>query len=499
MSRERMQMQIERAERAVREGREKAASGPMRQRYHFMAETGWLNDPNGLIFYKGCYHFFYQYNPYGAFWDSMHWGHAVSKDLVHWEYLPLALAPSEEYDDHPQGGCFSGTAIEHEGKLYLFYTAVANYGQGLEQSQCVAFSEDGIHFEKYEGNPVIVAPEGVRRDQFRDPKVFRLGEKFYLLVAACLRGRGQALLYESKDLLHWSLRGPLAENRGEWGWMWECPDFFPVGDKYVLTCSPTGVGDHTAIYQVGEFDGKRGRFFPERTGEMDWGFEFYAPQSFEAPDGRRITVGWAGQWQWMPLFKDWGPTYKEGWCGFFNLPREVRISEDQRPCFVPVKELETLREGGFRLSSLKVGDQPCHVPAGDGVSFEMKFRLDLEKTDARALQLRLRDGEGRFTLVKIDLSEAEILVDRSHADGWSVGVSRCPLLLKGKKELDVHLFSDQSSLEIFADGYRSCSSNNIYASDDQNGISFLALGGEARIFDIETYGMKSSCNSSRRD
>lgn len=138
----------------------------MRQNYHFMAQTGWINDPNGLIYYKGRYHLFFQYNPYYGFWDYMHWGHAVSEDLVHWEYLPLALAPSESYDDHMRGGCFSGSAIEHDGKLFLMYTGTKNDGNGFEQSQCIAYSEDGIHFEKYEGNPVITAPPNVPKDFF---------------------------------------------------------------------------------------------------------------------------------------------------------------------------------------------------------------------------------------------------------------------------------------------------------------------------------------------
>ena len=134
--------------------------GKMRQRYHFMPQTGWLNDPNGLIYFKGKYHFFFQYNPYSGFWDCMHWGHAVSDDLMHWDYLPLALAPSEEYDNYPKGGCFSGSAIEYDGKLCIMYTGTANYGNGIEQTQCLAFSEDGTHFKKYKGNPVLTAPEG---------------------------------------------------------------------------------------------------------------------------------------------------------------------------------------------------------------------------------------------------------------------------------------------------------------------------------------------------
>ena len=133
MSKELMLRNIERAQRAIDENRETVKNGRMRQRYHFMGETGWINDPNGLIYYKGKYHFFYQYNPYYGHWDYMHWGHAVSDDMLHWEYLPLALAPSESYDDHMRGGCFSGSAIEHDGKLFLMYTGVTNDGKDLSR------------------------------------------------------------------------------------------------------------------------------------------------------------------------------------------------------------------------------------------------------------------------------------------------------------------------------------------------------------------------------
>ena len=230
MSKELMIERIEKAQKEIEAKRETVQQGKFRQDYHFMAETGWINDPNGLIYFKGKYHFFYQYNPYSGFWDYMHWGHAVSEDMIHWEYLPLALAPSEVYDDHLKGGCFSGSAIEHDGKLFLIYTGTCNNGKGFEQSQCIAYSEDGIHFEKYEGNPVITAPEGVPTDLFRDPKVWKHDDTYYVVCGASQNGFAQARLYKSTDMFHWEFVNVLAESRGEWGYMWECPDFYPVGD-----------------------------------------------------------------------------------------------------------------------------------------------------------------------------------------------------------------------------------------------------------------------------
>lgn len=493
MSEELLRQNIAKAQTEIERQKDNVKNGEMRQRYHFMPQTGWLNDPNGLIYFRGKYHFFFQYNPYSGFWDSMHWGHAVSEDMLHWEYLPLALAPSEEYDDYPKGGCFSGSAIEHDGKLFLVYTGTANRGNGVEQTQCVAYSEDGIHFIKYEENPVVRAPEGISADCFRDPKVWHHEDTYYMVCGASRDQRGLALIYQSKDMLHWTYLNILAESRGEWGFMWECPDLFPAGDQFVLTFSPMGSGDHTSVYLAGDFDYKTGKFDAHTCREIDWGFDYYAPQSFLAPDGRRIMVGWSNEWEWMPLWKDWGPTYKEGWCGFFNLPREVRMMEDGMLQFIPIAEVKNLREDGQCKAMLAVTEEETELEAGDGVCYELLFKIDLEKTEADRLEVMLRCGAGRKTVCEFDFRQAEMRVDRTEADGWSRGVSRSVLCLRGKKELDVHIFSDQSSLEIFADQYCNNHSNNIFAGASQNQLKMRAHGGKAVIRDIETYGLKTSC------
>ncbi|MCD8217711.1 MAG: glycoside hydrolase family 32 protein [Clostridiales bacterium] len=493
MSKKLMLKNIEKAQQEIDRKTEVVKQGRMRQHYHFMAQTGWLNDPNGLIFYKGKYHFFYQYNPYCGFWDYIHWGHAVSDDMLHWEYLPIALAPSEHYDDHRKGGCFSGSAIEHDGKLFLAYTGTTNNGNGFEQTQCIAYSEDGIHFEKYDGNPVLKAPEGVPADQFRDPKVWEHEGTYYMVCGASRENRAQALLYRSTDLIHWEFFNVLAESRGEWGSMWECPDFYPLGDKYVLMFSPMGAGERTAVYLVGDFDYETGKFTCQVSGEMDWGFDFYAPQSFLAPDGRRLIVGWANEWDWMPFWKDWGPTYREGWCGSFNIPREVLLTEDGDLQFVPIREIETLRKNTSFVESMVVSGEEQELQAGDGVSFEMKMKINLERATAEQFRLQLRCGEGKKTVCLFDFKNAQMSVDRNEADGWSRGVSRSVMYLQGKKELDIHILSDQSSLEIFTDQYRNNHSVNVFAGDGQNQILVSAAGGTVILEDIEGYGL-TECN-----
>lgn len=493
MSKELMLENIEKAQREIDAKKDIIKNGKMRQHYHFMTQTGWLNDPNGLIYYKGKYHFFYQYNPYYGFWDYMHWGHAVSDDMLHWEYLPLALAPSEDYDDHLRGGCFSGSAIEHDGKLFLMFTGTTNDGKGFEQTQCIAYSEDGIHFEKYEGNPVLTAPEGVPTYQFRDPKVWKHEDTYYMVCGASRDNKAQALLYRSKDMLHWEFFNVLAESRGEWGYMWECPDFYPMGDKYVLMFSPMGAGERTVVYLVGDFDYETGKFSYHVNGEIDWGFDYYAPQSFLAPDGRRLIVGWANAWDWMPFWKDWGPTYKEGWCGSFNIPREVRMKEDGTLQFVPIKEIETIRTDAYTKDCLIIQEEETELKAGDGVSFEIKLKVDLQNTDADKLEIGLRCGDGRKTVCTFDFKNAQMTVDRNNADGWSEGVSRSVMYLAGKKELDIHILSDQSSVEIFTDDYQNNHSLNVFAGNEQNQVKLRSFGGKVTITDIETYGL-SECN-----
>ena len=492
MSKELMQQRIKQAQEEIDSRREQVKAGKMRQHYHFMPEKGWMNDPNGFIFFDGKYHFFYQTNPYEPFWNSMHWGHAVSSDLVNWEYLPLALAPSEAYDDHPKGGCFSGSAIEHEGKLYLMFTASANFGRGMEQTQCIASSEDGIHFEKYEGNPVITAPDFAEPGEFRDPKIWKHGEYFYCVLAARLNGNGAALLYRSSDILHWEYVNVLAESRGEWGDMWECPDLFPVGDKYILTFSPVRSGDHTSVFLKGDFDYKTGRFRTESASEIDWGFDYYAPHSFQAPDGRRITTAWANGWEWMPGWKDWGPAYKEGWTSFFSLSREVNLLADGRVQFTPIRELKELRIDAHKEAEISVTGERLPLTAGDGISCELRFDIDLDRTDAQSVELCLRSGEGKKTVCLIDLAKGELSVNRNHSDGWSRGVSRSLLFLKDRKLLDVHIFLDQSSIEIYTDNYTNNHSNNVYAGDEQNAITVRAEGGKAVLCNYESYGLRGT-------
>lgn len=231
--------------RKFEEVSEKMIAEEERPAFHLSARTGWMNDPNGFSYYKGKYHLFYQYNPYNSYWGPMHWGHAVSDDLLHWEYLPTALAPDEFYD---RDGCFSGGAVTlPDGRQLLMYTGVirerqANGGYTEVQTQCLAVG-DGVDYEKYENNPVLDerdVPEGSSRKDFRDPKVWQEADGTYRCVVGSRSadGSGQILLYSSEDGFRWQFKSILASNRNRFGKMWECPDFFQLDGKWVLLTSP---------------------------------------------------------------------------------------------------------------------------------------------------------------------------------------------------------------------------------------------------------------------
>lgn len=298
--------------------------------YHFEPEKGWINDPNGLCWFKGEYHAFFQHNPYAAKWDTMHWGHAVSKDLVHWEELPIALFPTEPYEN--SGGCFSGSALEKDGVLYLMYTSVS---EELGQTQSIAMSRDGRTFEKYEGNPVIAqSPVDPSSKDFRDPKIFPYGEGYRMVCGAGVDGLGSVLLYRSEDLLHWEYMGPIFQSR-DFGPVPECPDMFELSGKWVLVFSRMDEG-RASQFIVGSFDGEH--FTPESYQIVEKGPDFYAPQTFLDPKGRRVLIAWLSSWE-RPV--------PEGAvrAGALSIPRELTLADGRVRNYPVVEAQPLLRDG----------------------------------------------------------------------------------------------------------------------------------------------------------
>lgn len=461
-----------------------AAASPLRQRYHFMPPAGWANDPNGCVYYNDRYHLFYQHNPYAPRWGSMHWGHAVSSDMLHWEHLPIALAPSSALDDHPKGGCFSGCAVPlPDNTLALVYTAV-NEDNTNPVTQCMAIGKDGVCFDKLAQNPIVTKlPPNVPCD-LRDPKVLRHGKFWYMVLGAALGGSalqggdGGALLYRSANLLEWEYLGVFAQSQGRFGTMWECPDLFPIGDKWVLTFSPMFCGSKTSVYWVGEMDFETPRFIPQQDGVLDWGGEYYAVQTYAAPGERRIAMAWQNGWEWMPWWKGFGPTAEQSWCGCMALPRELGLDPAGRLTAAPIAELKALRLSSACVERQIIHAQSVRLPCPSPDCCELEFRLSLSGTTARRVLLDLRIAEGRYTRITLDLGAGELFFDRSHSDGGQCNGNRSAPLKSAGSELQLRLFCDTISVELFVEESCVAMSNLIYPAKSLPYISICAEQGQ---------------------
>ena len=312
---------------------------------------GWINDPNGFAPYKGEYHLFFQYYPYDTKWGPMHWGHVKTRDFIRWERLPAALAPDSEYD---RDGCFSGSAVElPDGRHLLMYTGVRNVRRrnGMIESfqtQCIAIG-DGKDYNKSECNPVIDAaliPEGGSVHDFRDPKIWREGDTYYAVIGnRSADGSGTILLYQSEDAVHWEYVSVLSACHNQCGRMWECPDFFPLDGKDVLLVSPqemTAIGlefhpGNANVCLIGHYDKKAHHLNRENVQAIDYGLDFYAPQTLLTDDGRRVMIGWMQNWETSSCRKQ-----ELRFMGQMTVPRELSV-RGGRLYQNPVRELEKYR------------------------------------------------------------------------------------------------------------------------------------------------------------
>lgn len=482
---------VERADRFIRESKP-SLNPEYRLNYHLMAEYGWMNDPNGFIHSGGVYHLFYQHYPYKPFWGPMHWGHAVSRDLLHWEYLPVALAPGEAYD---KDGCFSGSAVEVDGKLVLMYTGHrvtgADPNRDYEQVQALAVSEDGIAFTKYSGNPVIglgQIPTGVSRKDFRDPKVTKIGAHYYAVLGSNdAQGNGLVLLYRSSDLKAWTFVSILAKSDGTMGDNWECPDLFPLGGKYVLMLSPQRMpaqGEqyrnlHSTMYMVGEFDPETGSFQANSRAQVDHGFDFYAPQSAVDDKGRRIVIGWMDMWE-----QDVPTQQGHHWAGAMSLPRVV-VPDGDRLLFQPVPEVETWRTAPYELGVTPLdGELPLDI-SGDCYELQVEF----EPGTAAQFGLKLRcDGAGKEeTVIAYDHSEGVLVLDRDRA-GIGPGGRRKATVSLTDGRLRLRIFMDKSSVEIFAGDGEVVMTARIYPGPASLGMALFSTG-ECRVHRLRKWDL----------
>ena len=308
------------------------------QKIHFKAPNCWINDPNGFIWYKGWYHLFYQCFPYSAHWGRMHWGHAVSKDLVNWEEKGIALFPSKTDD---RSGCFSGSAIEYKDKMYIYYTGVNYTEEDPENINCcindtftaaqlMITSEDGMKFDNITDKKTVIPPIEDKKigdkNHTRDPKVWRGKDAWHMVLGSTVDKNGRLLFYKSSDLKTWQYLN-YCEKDG-FGWMWECPDFFEIDGKGVTIFSPMGFFndgngyDSVAVCMLSSFDENTGKMeLSENYQLFDYGIDLYAPQSTTDKDGNRVVIAWAR----MP---EAVITEKGEWCGMMCIPRIVDVKNN---------------------------------------------------------------------------------------------------------------------------------------------------------------------------
>ncbi|MDD3231472.1 MAG: glycoside hydrolase family 32 protein [Oscillospiraceae bacterium] len=492
---QRLERQIGRATQSVNAVKDIVAQGRFRQGYHLMPPAYWMNDPNGFIYYKGRYHLFYQHNPYSAVWANMHWGHASSEDLVHWIHHPIALAPSEPYDTCFRGGCYSGSSVVAKEKLIIMYTANLVEHGVQTQKQCLAWSDDGIHFSKYHNNPVIDCPKELDAANFRDPKIWKHGDLWYCVVASRINGDACCAIFRSTDLIQWEYKGVLVRGEGKLGSMWECPDFFPLEDKYVLQFSPMNLGVYKTVYLVGDMDYDTCRFTWKTKGEIDAGFDFYGPQTMQAPDGRRIMIGWQNAWDWMPWFSSFGAAPMENWCGCMSIPREITLGQDDSLQFKPVDEIKLLRNSAQDFGLLKCAEGVKQsLIVGDNVHFELNLDIDLHQTNADSLQIHIRHSDFEDTLIQLDFKNQVLTFDRSHSDFCMKGTMTRPLSLNSDVNLSLNLFSDTSSIELFV-GDTLCMDCAVFAENKSNELFFESFGGDTI---LNAYGWQMPRNKKYR-
>jgi len=463
-----------------------------RPRYHFTPPQNFMNDPNGLVFYDGEYHLFYQHNPFGEVWGHMSWGHAVSRDLVHWEHLPVAL--------HEEDGVmiFSGSAVvdwqntsgfgkDSHPPLIAIYTGHSEE----EQNQNIAYSLDrGRTWIKYEGNPVL----SIGAREFRDPKVFWHEPTQRWIMVTALSDQFKVRFDSSQDLKRWTHLSDFGPSSAVDG-IWECPDLFslPVESdsekiKWVLKVDVLkGTG---AQYFIGDFDGTR--FIIDATDDrilrVDYGDDFYAAQSWsDEPNDRRIWVGWLNNWHYANLI----PT--SPWRGLFSIPRELRLRqypEGLRLIQKSIKELTELRQPLYHANDTDIAainSQLIELKMDIAGEIKVEFALGT----ASEFGIKICTGDAEETVIGYDSHLQEMFVDRQHSGDSAfsdkfAGVNRAPLTVQQGK-IRMHIFIDSCSVEVFANDGCIVISDLIFPNSQNLSLEIFASDGDIYLNKVDVW------------
>ena len=466
---------------------EKLIKKEERPAFHLSARVGWMNDPNGFSYYNGKYHMFYQYYPYESKWGPMHWGHAVSENLLDWTYLPVALAPDEPYD---KDGCFSGSAVTlTDGKHLLMYTGVTKERQEDGsykdiQRQCLAIG-DGITYEKYSKNPVIdetKLPKGCSRFDFRDPKIWKKEDGTYACVVGNrpADGSGQILLFTSKDGLDWKFESVLIKNNNRFGKMWECPDFFKLDGKWILLTSPQDMlaegleydNGNGTLCMIGNLDEKTNTFKEESNQSIDYGIDFYAPQTVLTSDGRRIMIGWMQNWETCSIRSE-----QEPWFGQMSLPRELFL-KNGRLYQKPIREFDEKRCNEVIYKNVMFSDTiTLDGIKGRRIDMELTIRPKENEEMFYKFTVKFAQNENYWTALSFRPRESVLKIDRRFSGSRRAIIhQRCSKVDFSNKELKLRIILDRFSVEVFVNDGEQVITATMYTDQMTDGILFVADG-----------------------
>jgi beta-fructofuranosidase len=458
---------IVRATAAMQAATPRAQADPSHPLFHVISPAQWMNDPNGPIYYKGYYHLFYQLTPYNADGGVKYWGHARSKNLVKWETLPIAIAPSGDLgEDSIWSGCCT---INGLGQPMIFYTSIGQGKNAFDQAvQWAAIGDDNlIHWQKSPANPVLSEPvnEGVKIYDWRDPFIFHDGKQTFLVTGGHLAREKQAAvsIYEAQnaELTKWKYRGPLYKLPDTP--TAECPNFFQLGNQWVLFVSPYG----KVQYFVGDFDAQTCRFTAHKAGLVDYG-SFYAPNTMLVPDGRRLTWGWLN-----------GFPGGHAWNGCLSLPRQLSLSPDGDLRQTPAPQLAKLRgkQVAWRNVPLQTSNQTFKLPETNTLEIE----ADIDLQSAKTLSLEIKGAAQDSKPVNVSFDGGQLTVMDANA----------PLQIFGdQKKLNLRIFIDRSVLEVFAND-TTCITKIIPTLDSNATLSIRTDGGTVIADEIRAWPMKS--------
>lgn len=440
--------------------------------FHIHPEYGLLNDPNGLAYYKGKYHVFHQWYPFGVTHGMKHWMQLESDDLVQFQRKGVALSPTNEYESH---GAYSGTAIEVNGKLFLYYTGNIKYDKVKRSAnQCLAIMDESFQVTKYDKNPIIRGTEEGYTGHVRDPKVFYKNGMYYMLLGAQRQNEtGAIIMYQSKDGLCWEFTGELTIEGFDHNeaYMWECPDYVEIDGVDVLIFSPQGMKKEkekynnifTVVTLIGKLDLERQIFTTKQYEEMDAGFDFYAPQTMKGKDGEILMFGWAGMGEFTY------PTNESGWAHCLTCPRELRIRKNQL-IQLPAKQLQAMRSEAVMQSgrtkewSIKTGTH----------SFELI--VSVTKMAGNTVTIHLFQSEEERVTITFDKEQKLVSLDRGQMVNQFVteyGTVRRAYVAEDE-EIKFQILSDQSIIELFVNDGEKVFTSRVFPQKESMGIEILS-------------------------